>query len=209
MATPMGQWEYNRTITFKTQWAKLAYPTASYIGQTIIITGANSGVGLEAARHIVRLGAAKVILAVRDVSKGERAAADIIASTKTTKNVTEVWPLDLTSLQSIHDFAAKVNKLDRVDAVLQNAGLATGIYKTTDTGEETGIATNTIRPVLLALLLLPKLRETAKKYNIRTRLAFTGSESYFWAKLAEANIPGPLIDALNDEEVFKTNVNDR
>ena len=47
----------------------LPYPQESAAGQTVIVTGANVGLGFEAARHFVRLGAAKVILAVRDQQK--------------------------------------------------------------------------------------------------------------------------------------------
>lgn len=55
----------------------------NFKGRTVIITGANVGLGFEAARHIVQMGASKVILAVRSVDKGEAAIADIEASTKT------------------------------------------------------------------------------------------------------------------------------
>lgn len=54
------------------QWfIKPAYPTQSCEGRNIIITGANIGLGYEAAKHFVRLGAAKVILGVRNIDKGE------------------------------------------------------------------------------------------------------------------------------------------
>jgi NAD(P)-dependent dehydrogenase (short-subunit alcohol dehydrogenase family) len=69
---------------------RLPYPTSNFGGQTVVVTGSNTGLGLEAARHIVRLGADKVILAVRNTSKGEAAAQDILASTKARKNVVEV-----------------------------------------------------------------------------------------------------------------------
>jgi hypothetical protein len=52
-------------------------PTADFTGQTIIITGSNIGLGLEPARHFVRLNATLVILAVRDVRKGKSAKEDI------------------------------------------------------------------------------------------------------------------------------------
>ena len=63
-----------------TQFTKLPYPTESFEGQTIIVTGANTGLGLEAARHFTRLNAAKVILGCRSVSKGEEAALSIAAN---------------------------------------------------------------------------------------------------------------------------------
>jgi len=100
-------------------FAKLPYPTADFSGQTIIITGSNTGLGLEAARHIVRLGAAKVILAVRTISKGEAAAKDIIESTKVKENVIEVWQVDLSSYESVKAFGARVQTLERLDGVVR------------------------------------------------------------------------------------------
>jgi NAD(P)-dependent dehydrogenase (short-subunit alcohol dehydrogenase family) len=54
----------------------------SFEGKTVIVTGANTGLGLETARHFTRLGAEKVIIACRTISKGEAAKKSIEASTK-------------------------------------------------------------------------------------------------------------------------------
>ena len=89
---------------------KLPYPTKEFTGQTIIVTGSNIGMGLEASRHFTRLNAGKVILAVRSPSKGLAAKQSIEASTKRL-SVVEVWDLDLTSYDSVKAFAARVNGL--------------------------------------------------------------------------------------------------
>lgn len=73
-----------------------SYPATYFTGQTIIITGSNVGLGYEAARHFTRLGAAKVILAVRNCQAGEEAKRSIELSTHIT-GVCEVWQLDLAS----------------------------------------------------------------------------------------------------------------
>jgi hypothetical protein len=73
------------------------YPTRSFAGETVIITGSNVGLGKEAARHIARLGASKLILAVRNVSAGEEAKKDIENTINCGGSVIEVWQLDLAS----------------------------------------------------------------------------------------------------------------
>lgn len=73
-----------------------AYPTTDCTGRTIIVTGANTGLGKEAVRHLVQLNAERVILTSRVASKGEAAAKDIEQTTGR-KGVVEVWDLDLES----------------------------------------------------------------------------------------------------------------
>ncbi len=68
---------------------QLPWPTTSFAEKTIIVTGANCGLGLEAARHFVRLGARKVVLGYRSVPKGEAAKEDI-DSTQKSPGVVEI-----------------------------------------------------------------------------------------------------------------------
>ena len=79
-------------------------PTASFKGKTAIVTGASSGLGLEACRWMVRLGASQVILACRNLEKGKAAAKDIQATTSCSSDTLEVWHLDLSSYESVQDF---------------------------------------------------------------------------------------------------------
>ena len=176
---------------------KLPYPTHSLSGQTIIVTGSNTGLGLEAARHFTRIGAAKVILAVRTVSKGETAKESIESSTNR-KGVVEVWQLDLSSYESVKDFAKKVQKLDRLDALVENAGIATGKYSRSEDNEST-ITTNVVSTFLLALLLLPKLRESGQRFNITPHLTIVSSEVHAWSPFTERNSAN-IFDTLNNKE---------
>lgn len=183
-------------------FAKLPYPTSSFSGQTVVITGSNTGLGLEAARHIVRLHAAKVILAVRTPSKGEAAAESIVSTTGATKNVIEVWQLDLADYESIKAFGARLQTLDRLDAVIQNAGVLTSKWRIEQgSGLESHIAINAVAAVLVGLLALPKLKETAHKTKTRTRLEFVGSDIHFIAGFKEADRKGSLFDVLSDEQI--------
>lgn len=96
-------------------------PTKDCTGRTVIITGANAGLGKEAARHYVRLNAEKVIIACRSAEKGEATKQDIEQSTGRNGAI-EVWQLDLASYESVKQFAKRVNMLPRVDIMIENAG---------------------------------------------------------------------------------------
>ena len=98
------------------------YPEESCEGKTYVVTGANVGLGFEAARHLVRLGADKVILACRNAEKGESAVKEIEQSTKRV-GVAEVWSLDLSSFESVKEFAKRVDGLKRIDGIIENAGV--------------------------------------------------------------------------------------
>jgi retinol dehydrogenase 12 len=181
---------------------RLPTPNASFKDQTIIVTGSNVGLGLEAARHFTRLGAAKVILAVRNQEKGNAAKQSIEESTKTQgMGIVEVWPLDLSSYGSVKEFAARASKLERLDVLLENAGLATDKYEVFEDNEST-ITVNVISTFLLALLLLPKLRETGRKYNPPRppHLIIVSSEVHYFSALPEQSAPeGQILATLNDK----------
>ena len=190
---------YITTFLHSQLFVSLPYPKSDFTGQTIIVTGSNTGLGLEAARHFVRLNAARVILAVRTIAKGEAAALDISASTKTTKSRIEVWQLDLSNYDSVKAFAVKANALDRLDVFVQNAGILTSKFSRVE-GEESTITINVTSAVLLALSVLPKLRESASKYGVKGRLVFVGSDLQYIAKFKEKDTSGSLYDALNSQD---------
>lgn len=183
-------------------------PTASFKGRTVIVTGSNSGLGREACRMIVRLGASRVILACRNVDKGKIAAKDIQATTSCSPDMLEVWHLDMSSYASVLAFAKKVNAdLPRLDVLLANAGMVTRKFRMTEDNEES-ITTHVVSLSLLAFLVLPKLRETAMKFNTQTHFTATASELYEVAKFKERKVPdGKIFATLNDKS--KANMEDR
>ena len=190
MGTPL---DFVRSQLFVTPPA----PTSDFTGQIIIVTGSNTGLGLEAARHLVALKAEKVILAVRNAEKGEAARRSIEDSTKRS-GVIEVWPLDLSSYQSVEQFAQRASKLPRLDVLLENAGIATQKFTLVE-GNESTITVNVVSTFLLALLLLPKLRETATTFNVLPRLVIVSSEVHAMTSFPERKTDN-IFNTLNDEK---------
>ena len=113
-------------------------PSKDLTGKTIIVTGANTGLGKEAARHYVRLNAERVIIACRSLDKGEAAKKDIEASTGR-KGAIEVWQLDLSSYESVKQFAARAKSLRRLDSIVENAGISTANYNSVEGNESTSM----------------------------------------------------------------------
>lgn len=173
-------------------------PQGSYAGKTVIVTGSNIGLGFEAARHFTRLGATKVILAVRSLQKGEDAKKAIENSTGI-KTVVEVWQLDMSSYKSVLDFAARTEKeLERLDIALLNAGISAGKFEIFERDEST-ITVNVVSTFLLALALLPKLKATSVKFNIRPNLTIVASEVHFVTQFREKDVPeGQIFAKLNE-----------
>ncbi|KAF2725928.1 short-chain dehydrogenase [Polychaeton citri CBS 116435] len=189
-------------------FVNLPYPEGSYEGKTVIVTGSNVGLGKEAARHFARLGTSTLILAVRNIEKGEAAKKEIEQSTGCDGDVIKVWQLDLSNYSSVRSFAAKVNKeLKRVDIAILNAAIATYKYRTAEDNEET-ITVNVVSTFLLALLLLPTLKQTAQKFNTRPTMSITSSEVHGFTPFKEKSAPeGQIFTTLNGKET--ADMNDR
>ena len=128
-----------------TRWTAAQLPYQS--GRTVIVTGATSGLGLVTARELARVGA-RVVLAVRDPAKGERAAATMAGHT-------EVRWLDLADLASVRTFAA--GWTEQLDVLINNAGIMRVPQGRTRDGFELQIGTNHLGSFALTDLLLPHI----------------------------------------------------
>lgn len=124
----------------------------SFTGRTVIVTGANSGLGLVTARELAGAGA-KVILAVRNTAKGAEAAASITGSNS---GEVEVRELDLQNLASVRAFA---DGIETADVLVNNAGVMAVPYALTVDGFESQIGTNHLGHFALTNLLLPKISD--------------------------------------------------
>src|SRR6201997_217045 len=125
-------------------------------GRLAIVTGANSGIGYQAARYLSGAGAT-VILACRNRAKGEAARAQIIA--RQPSAMVEVRILDVADLDSVRRFAAEFLSQDKpLDLLINNAGvMAIPERRTTPQGFEMQFGTNHLGHFALTGLLLPAL----------------------------------------------------
>lgn len=125
-------------------------------GRTVVVTGANSGIGFHAARVLAERGA-DVVLAVRDTSRGEDAAGRIRSAASAAQ--VEVRRLDLADLASVREFAAGVAERfgDGLDLLVNNAGVMALPYRRTADGFEMQFGTNHLGHFALTGLLLESL----------------------------------------------------
>ncbi|KAK5626217.1 hypothetical protein RRF57_001932 [Xylaria bambusicola] len=153
----------------------------SFSGKTIIVTGANTGLGFEAALKFVLQDASRVILGVRDLTKGEM-ARDIIDYRTGWKGRIDIWQLDMSSYPSIQEFAERAATLERLDIVVLNAGVLMSAYKESSYGWEETLQVNLLSTALLGLLLLPLLEKTSSEFatedNRRPILEFITSGAH-------------------------------
>jgi len=123
-----------------------------------IVTGSNTGIGKETAKVLYQQGC-HVILACRNMEKGEKARSEIIDAVGPSAGNVEVMQLKLDSLQSVRDFATEfVSKHKQLNYLINNAGIM-GLpeYKTSTDGYELQFAVNHIGHFYLGRLLLPTL----------------------------------------------------
>ena len=130
----------------RSAWTAADLP--SFAGRTVVVTGANSGLGEVTARELARVGA-KVILACRNTDKGDAAASGMTGDV-------EVRKLDLQDLASVRAFADGVNA---VDVLVNNAGIMAVPFAQTVDGFESQIGTNHLGHFALTNLLLPKITD--------------------------------------------------
>ncbi|WP_406167644.1 oxidoreductase [Streptomyces canus] len=165
-------------------WNEKAIPDQS--GRVAVVTGANSGIGYVTARELARRGA-RVLLACRSEARGAGAGERLGAEVPRAE--VQFARLDLGDLSSVREFAAAY-PYDRLDLLINNAGVMALPYGTTADGFETQFGTNHLGHFALTGLLLPTLLETPA-----ARVVTVSSTAH-----ALANID---IDDLNSERRYR------
>jgi NAD(P)-dependent dehydrogenase (short-subunit alcohol dehydrogenase family) len=138
-------------------WDSAAVPDAH--GRTVVVTGANAGVGYFTAERLAGAGA-RVVLACRDPERAEAAVTAIRRRVRAAQ--VEAVPLDVTDRRSIDAAADALGRLDRVDALVLNAGIVhpPRTREMDDHGNELVLSTNVLGHFRLTARLLPTLERT-------------------------------------------------
>lgn len=169
--------------------------------QTAVITGGNTGLGLECGRILLSLQLSNLILAVRSLEKGEEAA--IYLRKLYPKAKIDVWQLDLGSYESIGTFARKCKLLPRLDIAILSAGIMNVAFKVNPTtGHEENFQINYLSTALLALLLLPSLKNSS---GTPGRLTLVASGAALIAEFSERDAV-PLLPAFDKREGWNSSV---
>lgn len=151
-------------------------------GKIVLITGANCGIGLASACTLAQMGAS-VVITSRDMSKGHAAVSEIKRQTGVE---VDLLRLDLASLGSVTECArAFLKKYQRLDVLINNAGLALSERQETEDGYEYTLQVNHIGPFLLTHLLLDTLKKSspARIVNLSSAGHFGARKGMSWDDL--------------------------
>lgn len=143
-------------------------------GKVCVVTGATSGIGKAAATALARMGS-QVVLVGRDRGRAEATAAEIGAKSAVPPKA-EI--ADLASMEQVRALAGRLASLERIDVLINNAGLVLGERRVTEDGFEHVFAVNHLAPFLLTSLLQPKLAGSAP-----ARIVTVTSDAHSAAKL--------------------------
>lgn len=173
----------------------------SLAGKTALVTGSNTGVGLETSRQLLDLGLSKLILAVRSEEKGQAAKKSLSAGRDLSDDSIEIWNLDQSDYDSVVAFAERTKSLPRLDIVVLNIGIAnaTRVFNA-KTGHDEMIQVNYLSTALLAILILPVVKEKSAAQGAPSRITIVSSEVAAWTAFKEKN-SFPLLATLDQKDI--------
>lgn len=156
----------------------LRYPANTMLGKTVIVTGANSGIGKAVAGELLKL-RARIIMACRDRQSAEDAAQDIKRQAGPEQGEVVIKHLDLASLGSVRRFCEEINEEEsKIDVLINNAGIYQCPYTKTEEGFEMQLGVNHLGHFLLTHLLLDLLKSSAP-----SRIVVVSSKLYKYGNI--------------------------
>lgn len=179
-----------------------ADPTTSFSGKTVLITGANAGLGFEAALKFAQLGVSHLILGVRSLAKGEQARTEICHRTGYSAENIALYTLDMCSFSSVKAFADEVLGEVRLDVAVLNAGICAPSYQLSPEGYEMSLQVGVLSTALLAMLLLPQLQQSAQLSGSPSHLELVGSIAGRGVKPDTFATSTKLLEEVNQSSFF-------
>uniref|UniRef100_A0A3B5A3R4 Retinol dehydrogenase 12-like n=1 Tax=Stegastes partitus TaxID=144197 RepID=A0A3B5A3R4_9TELE len=156
-------------------------------GKTVLITGANTGIGKETAKDLAKRGA-KIIIACRDMEKGQQALKEI--KEYSGSDDLKCMKLDLSDTKSIREFAEAINRDEpKLNILINNAGVMVCPYGKTADGFEMQIGVNHMGHFLLTYLLLDLIKRSAP-----ARIVTVSSVAHGWGSIN--------LDDINSEKSY-------
>ncbi|KAL0948982.1 hypothetical protein HGRIS_009082 [Hohenbuehelia grisea] len=172
---------------------------ADLSGRTVLVVGASTGIGLEAARHFASMSPARLILACRSETRGKKALQSI---KETTGFKAELLLVELSEFSSVQALADKLDRdLDDLDILVTNAALAVSEWGLTEDGWETTLEVNYLSLSLLCLRLLPKMLKTAEKRRQAPRIVIVTSSMHEDVIVPESWLEAEsVLEAMNTQQ---------
>ncbi|XP_017487210.1 PREDICTED: retinol dehydrogenase 14-like [Rhagoletis zephyria] len=154
-------------------------------GKTIILTGANSGIGKETTRELYRHGA-RVIMACRNEDETQKVIDNFKSLYPQSNGELLFRRLDLTSFASVKEFVNQITREEKqVHMLINNAAVFAAPIEATSDGFELNVQVNHLSPALLTFLLLPKLQESNSSQSVSNKVIMVSSSLYKYGKIDE------------------------
>ncbi|KAG0707119.1 short-chain dehydrogenase [Suillus ampliporus] len=194
----MGKFSFFEFL--REQWTELPISTADVSDKSLVVVGANVGLGNEAAVHLAQLTPKSLLITKPSANRQKQ----VYVETRSGTTDIESWPLELSSFDSVRSFVTRFEaKGCTVDVLIADAGVSTRKYAKTSDGYETTFQINYLSTALLSILMLPHLIKTGTPENT-SRLVIVSSEVHFLANKLEGADEWPSIIENIDDETYCT-----
>ncbi|KAF7308933.1 Retinol dehydrogenase 12 [Mycena kentingensis (nom. inval.)] len=217
---------YTISMIAADQWSKTPRRPvfrADLSGKTVLVVGANTGLGLDATKHFATMGPARLILACRSQSRGKDAIRKLVDATGYTK--AELWLIDLGKYASVKAFADKWDADGgRLDVLVMNAGLNMRRFEGVQDNMESSWAlflwsaipatnavpgcsvfVNNVATPLTVLRLLPSMARTAQEHGSTPRIVVVSSDVHYLSQVEKHVVETPnMLQTLLDEQFCKS-----
>ncbi|KAJ7765295.1 hypothetical protein B0H16DRAFT_1796663 [Mycena metata] len=202
-----GLWNFVRD-----QWSTNApVVKVDLTGKTVLVLGANTGLGLEATKHFASMNPGRLLLACRSASRGQDAVDKVKAATGYTK--AEVWIVDLADFASVTQFGDSSSATAAVwISFLLTPPLGSLIIKLQRmAGKHRSLQVNSISTSLFCLRLLPAMLKTAQEHSTLPRMVIVSSGSHYEVKALDKRlVESPeMLKTLGSAEYSRANMSMR